>query len=180
MTRLISAEAAPGFDHPLQMLRACHEKILRQCDTLQKLTEYLISKGCDAQARQAALGILRYFDTAGQFHHQDEELDLFPALRAATNSVLLDRLLCEHALMLASWDALRPTLQLIAEGLDVTLDAALTEKFIDSYRDHIAIENTELLPLASGMLSLQQMEQIGRKMAARRGAKFPDPIDTLR
>jgi len=31
----------------------------------------------------AAQGILRYFDTAGQLHHQDEEQDLFPALHAA-------------------------------------------------------------------------------------------------
>ncbi len=58
-------EAAPSFDHPLEMLHACHDKILRQCDTLKKLAAHLPGNGCDQQARQAAQGILRYFDSAG-------------------------------------------------------------------------------------------------------------------
>jgi len=37
---------------------------------------------CDQQAQQTAQGILRYFDTAGQFHHQDEEGNSFPTLLA--------------------------------------------------------------------------------------------------
>ncbi|HEX5338277.1 MAG TPA: hemerythrin domain-containing protein, partial [Gallionella sp.] len=73
MISLTSTPAAPSFDHPLGMLHACHGKILRQCDTLTKLAAHLSRNGCDEQARQAAQGILRYFDTAGQFHHQDEE-----------------------------------------------------------------------------------------------------------
>ncbi len=40
---------------------------------LQKLAAHLPVHGCDQQVQQAAQGILRYFDTAGQFHHQDEE-----------------------------------------------------------------------------------------------------------
>ncbi len=169
-------EAAPSFDDPLQMLRACHEKILRQCDTLKKLAAHLTNNGCDAQVQQAAQGILRYFDTAGQFHHQDEEENLFSALRGCpdVDTTLLERLLAEHGVMLGAWDALRPVLARLAEGQKVTLDAALTEKFIESYTAHIAIENAELLPMAATLLSPQQVALIGRKMAERRGAKFPE------
>ena len=75
----MATEAAPTFDDPLEMLHACHGRILGQCDTLKKLTAYLPVHGCDQQARQAAQNILRFFDSAGHFHHQDEEENLFPA-----------------------------------------------------------------------------------------------------
>ena len=180
MISFSATDAAPTFDHPLEMLRACHGKILRQCDTLKKLAEHLKNKGCDVQVQQAAQGILRYFDTAGQFHHQDEEQDLFPALQAAASSdnaqlnTLLERLLAEHMIMLAAWDALRPALLQLSAGKQVTLKAAVMEKFITSYTAHIATENGELLPLAARLLSLQQLKKIGRKMSERRGAMFPE------
>jgi len=179
MISVLTGATAPSFDHPLQMLRACHGKILQQCDTLQRLAAHLERKGCDQQAQQAAQGILRYFDTAGQFHHQDEEQDLFPALRAAAGAdhsaleALLERLLAEHVFMLAAWEALHPVLSKLAEGNQTTLTAGLSENFIGRYTDHIAIENAELLPLAERLLDPQQMESIGRRMAERRGAKFP-------
>jgi len=179
MISLTSAQAAPTFDHPLEMLRACHGKILRQCEILQKLAAHLASSGCDIQVQQAAQGILRYFDTAGQFHHQDEEQDLFPALQAIDGTEnlglasLLERLLAEHVVMLAAWDALRPTLVELAAGNQVELQSALMEKFITSYTAHIATENNDLLPLSARLLDTRQMEQIGRNMSERRGAKFP-------
>jgi len=83
---------------------------------------------------------------------------------------LLERLLSEHVVMLAAWNALRPTLLQLVAGHDVKLPVVLTEKFIASYTAHINIENAELLPLAARLLSPQQMEQMGRRMAERRGA----------
>lgn len=179
MISFTSGEAAPSFDHPLEMLHACHGKILRQCTTLQKLAAHLVNKGCDQQVQQAAQGILRYFDTAGQFHHQDEEENLFPTLRALSGTeqiqieVLLKRLLAEHVVMFAAWDELRAVLLQLANGVNTPLSEALTEKFIRSYTDHIAFEEAELLPLAARLLSPQQIMQLGKSMAERRGAKFP-------
>lgn len=171
MISFTSAQVAPSFDHPLEMLRACHGKILQQCEMLNKLAAHLHNKGCDTQVQQAATGILRYFDTAGQFHHQDEEEDLFPALRSCPdfNPALLTRLLSDHIDMLCAWDALRPALVQLAAGQEVPLNAALSETFITRYTNHIAIENAELLPLAATLLSPQQLLLIGRKMAERRG-----------
>ena len=178
MISLASNQAAPSFDHPLEMLHACHGKILRQCDTLKKLSTHLLEKGCDQQAKQAAQGILRYFDSAGQFHHQDEEQDVFPALRLSASSdhaqldALLERLLSEHVVMLAAWDTLRPVLLQLADGMNTLLPETLTGKFISSYTAHIAVEEAELLPLATRLLSPQQTMRIGKSMAERRGAKF--------
>lgn len=179
MIQLDPGANAPTFDHPLEMLLACHGKILRQCDTLRKLSAHLKTQGCDEQVRQAAYGILRYFDTAGQLHHLDEEENLFPALQANAGedkerlNALLPRLLREHAVMLAAWDELRPVLLQLAEGENARLDDRLAERFIDSYTGHIAVENSELLPLAEHLLTPHQLRQIGACMAARRGATMP-------
>jgi len=108
--------AAPGFDDPLEMLQACHGRITAQCDTLQRLVAHLQMQGNDEQAGQAARAILRYFDTAGQHHHQDEEQDLFPALLASGDpsaAAYIERLLGEHTQMNNAWRALRPLLRAI-------------------------------------------------------------------
>lgn len=175
MNPFTSQQTAPGFDHPLELLHACHGKIMLQCATLRKLATHLAANGCDEQARQAAQGILRYFDTAGGFHHQDEEEDLFPALRAtgdAQAETLLQRLLGEHEALAATWNEVRALLMQIAEGTSAPLPDELTERFIMGYFNHIGVEEKELLPLAAHLLDPQQLERLGKCMAERRGAKF--------
>ena len=168
---------APGFDHPLEMLHACHGKILLQCETLEKLAVHLAEHGSDKAARQAAQGILRYFDTAGKFHHQDEELDLFPALRTcigpdnAELESLLAHLLSEHTAMVSAWDELRVALLDIADGISTALPRMLLDRFIDSHRAHIACEESELLPMAEIRLDSRQIQALGETMSRRRGVK---------
>jgi hemerythrin-like domain-containing protein len=164
--------AAPGFDDPLEMLQACHGRITAQCDTLQRLVAHLQIQGNDEQAGQAARAILRYFDTAGQYHHQDEEQDLFPALLASSDpsaAAHIERLLGEHTQMNDAWRALRPLLLAIAEDHADTLDSGVAAHFIDCYARHIVFENGTLLPLAQTLLDDAALQRIGRNMAARRG-----------
>lgn len=166
---------APRFDDPLAMLSACHERIAAQCVTLEKLRVHLVTQGCDAAAQQAATRILRYFNTAGQHHHSDEEDDLFPLLQAtgdATAQRLVGYLLARHQELNVAWDALRAALNKIVAGELALLDATQTSAFIAAYQAHIALENTQLLPLASVLLNAVQQEVLGRSMAARRCVIF--------
>src|SRR5512137_386080 len=91
-------EAAPGYDDPLGMLAACHRRIERQLGTLERLQRHLPVHGCDADARAAAAGILRYFDNAAPHHHADEEDSVFPRLLGTVPSAraLAHRILREH------------------------------------------------------------------------------------
>lgn len=165
-------DVAPTFDEPLAMLRACHERILSQCRTLEKLQTHLPQHGCDAQAQQAAQAILRYFDVAGRHHHDDEEQDLFPVLVRTAHAEALQlvaRLQAEHHNMEAAWQALRPQLQAIAAGTSTLLNPQDAQHFMRAYREHIAVENPQLLPLAEQLLTAQQLESIGQRMAQRRG-----------
>ena len=71
-----------GFDEPFEMLGACHDRVRRSLDLLQRLRDYLKTHACDDSARQAARDVLRYFDIAAPLHHEDEELHVFPPLLA--------------------------------------------------------------------------------------------------
>ncbi len=166
---------AVSFDQPIAMLHACHGKILQQCDTLEKLAAHLAVHGCDVPAQQAAQRVLRYFDTAGQFHHLDEENDLFPALRQAAAGeepsldALLDNLLAQHVVMLAAWEAVRQVLLQLVTGENALL---ITDRFTRCYRDHITLEEQVLLPLATRWLTPAQQQAMGQHMAARRGVRY--------
>ena len=172
MNPLFGNPAAPTFDDPLEMLRACHGRIEAQCATLIRLVSHLQAHGNDEQAVQAARAVLRYFDTAAVHHHQDEEDDLFPLLLSSGHPdipPLIDHLLEEHKELGASWQALRPRLLAITEQREDKLDAQSITRLVDGYARHIARENQQLLPLAKTLLDAQQLQALGHKMASRRG-----------
>lgn len=173
MKTQIGAPAAPDFDHPIEMLAACHGRIEDQIDTLDRLLTHVAAYGCDDRARQAAAGVMRYFDTAGEHHHEDEEVDLFPALEAAAGgaAALTRRLQADHAVMRALWKTLRVQLRAIADGTSAQLDPTLIEAFSRIYRDHIALEERELFPLAERLLDQFAVETLGAHMARRRGVR---------
>lgn len=164
---------------PLEMLAACHIRIRRQCDTLQRLVPHLKQHGCDADARTAASSVIRYFDTAAVHHHADEEEDLFPAMiesMAGSDAVCIremtNALVVEHRHLEAAWRALRKVLIDISEGSCATLDTDTVDTFTAAYIRHMQIEEDEVLPMADRLLSQADIERIGRAMRLRRG--IPD------
>ncbi len=167
--------AAPGFDRPLEVLEACHGRIARQCDTLDKLLAHLPAHGADARAQQAARAVLAYFDIAAVHHHDDEERNLFPLLKqagAAGARDLVETLTLEHEGQALLWRSLRGQLQQIEAGAAAALDAALARRFIALNRGHLEFENTHVMPLAQQLLGAAEVECLGRAMAARRGVPF--------
>ncbi|MDA8128635.1 MAG: hemerythrin domain-containing protein [Betaproteobacteria bacterium] len=169
------AGAAPGFDRPLDVLEACHDRIARQCDTLEKLLAHLSAHGADTQARQAARAVLAYFDTAARHHHDDEERNLFPLLEQAGAPGacdLVETLTLEHDELALLWRRLRAALQGVETGATSMLDEAPTLRFVVLNRSHLEFENTHVLPLARRVLDAAGLARLGRAMAARRNVPF--------
>jgi hemerythrin-like domain-containing protein len=167
---------AAGFEVPLEMLAACHGRVLAQCDTLLRLLAHLPLHGADRAAREAATAVMRYFDTAARHHHEDEEIDLFPSLlesMAGSDAVCLRALTAslsdEHRALERRWTALRQRLQAVTEGASGALDDADVPGFVQAYAAHIAREDGELLPMATRLLGDAELERIGASMRARRG-----------
>jgi hemerythrin-like domain-containing protein len=175
-------EPAPGYDDPLGMLAACHRRIERQLATLDRLQRHLAAHGCDADARAAATGILRYFDTAAPHHHADEEESIFPRLLAADPSAraLAGTILGEHAQLAANWQRLRPVLAAVAGGEAAELSAALVAEVRAAYAAHIALEESALIPLAARTFDAATLAMVGSEMAARRGVDPAAPGRAVR
>lgn len=164
-----------NFEQPLEMLAACHERIERELLNLEGLDDYLKKYGCDAEARSTAQAVLRYFESAGEMHHQDEDDDLFPLVRTqaakkgrAEIAAVIDELEREHATMNGQWNRLRERLQAIAGG-EAHLDAEEVSRFAWLYRRHMERESAAVLPFAREALDTQQRAALGERMAARRG-----------
>lgn len=176
MADLFGEPGAPSFDDPLGMLRACHGRIERQLDTLQRLALHLPEHGPDRDAQLAARAILRYFDTAAPNHHADEEASVFPRLLARSPSArdLVARLEGEHRdVFAAHWRKLRPLLAAIASGQRDTLPPDLVREVREDYASHIAAENDTLIPMCEEALTPAELTAIGAEMAARRGVAWP-------
>lgn len=171
--------ATADFDHPLEMLAACHERIEAQCDTLRRLAAHLPVHGCDAQAQQAASNVMRYFDSAGRHHREDEEQDLFPGMIAAAEgenaeriALLVGHLEHEHREIEQMWLGLRDALESIAHGDNAPLDAIEVSRFCGMYHAHMAMEEANLFPLAELVLGAGALAHLGKTMAKRRGVKL--------
>jgi hemerythrin-like domain-containing protein len=168
---------APSFDQPLELLAACHERIEEKLVVLERLGPHLEKNGCDEEAKAAAHAVLRYFDTSGVFHHQDEDQDLFPLLRARAAeqgrpeiAAGIEELEREHETMDAQWRRLRQRLLAVVEG-EPRIDMEEVARFAWLYRRHMDREGAAVLPFAREALTAEERAALGIRMAARRNVK---------
>jgi pyridoxamine 5'-phosphate oxidase len=175
---------AAGFDQPLELWLACHDRVRRMCTLLQRLLEHVHTNGVDDQARVTAASIRRYFDEAAPRHHEDEEVDLFPRLlkhlegrteseaTGVRNAIAL--LEGDHREMRRLWSVLRDALAAIDGGDAGALDEAVVGLFVSRYRSHCEVEDTVIAPALRRALSAEELGQIGRTMAQRRGVEWDE------
>jgi len=165
----------PGFDDPLRLIHSAHVRIEQRTALLIELCKHVEVHGVDETARKTADAVLHYFDGASILHHEDEELDLFPSLLESTPprsrkrvEHTLDRLTAHHKEMHALHATLRPCLVAMTQGRGAHLDPDLCVRIHDLYVEHIAIEESEIIPLAEQRLSPAAVRLLGESMAARR------------
>jgi hemerythrin-like domain-containing protein len=168
--------ATVGFDDPLEMLLACHRRIEKQLETLQRLRARIDARGVDAEASGAAQSVLRYFSRSASDHHDDEEKDLFPLLeRRITDHGEKSRFRAfrgalerDHREVERLWARLRKPLEGIAEGLARALPAGEVEAFAAAYARHILAEEAALQEFFNRWLDERDRGALGRAMSARR------------
>lgn len=186
MTQILH-DTAPDFDQPIAVIKHCHDRIRKQLATLDKLLAHLPEFGADEQARQAAQAVLKYFEKAAHLHHEDEEQDLIPMLRAvaqgedaATLQALAPVILQDHKDMDALWQDLHEQLTAIAEGQAAALSASTVQRFSQRYASHMEREEGSLAPMALRLFSPEQMAQLGKAIQRRRGiGAEANPVPTI-
>lgn len=163
----------PDFSDPLALLRACQDDILAQCEALETLPAHIREHGLDAEARGRIARTVHFFTTVAVQHQQDKEADLYPSINRQSLKLadIVFRQRKDHQQLGELWDSL---------SLDFKKGAALAEddafsdhvsSFCSGYREHIKRETRDLLSMAQHILSHQQLEEIGRAMARRRGLR---------
>jgi pyridoxamine 5'-phosphate oxidase len=176
-----------AFDDPLEMLLACHRRIERQLQTLERLQVHLEVNGVDAEASAAAQAIVRYFVRAAENHHEDEERDLFPLLEERIPSgeekarfhALRERLEADHHQVREMWSRLKKTLDAVGDGMPRTLQPSEVRAFVDAYTSHIGAEETALKDLFERWIDADDRRTLGLSMSARRAAPSspaPKPV----
>jgi pyridoxamine 5'-phosphate oxidase len=171
----------PGFDDPFGLMASLHVRLTHRCALAERLVEYVRERGSDESARATAAHVMRMFDRDCVMHHEDEEADLFPLLNATTPPADLPRLaalvatlVAQHHEMRAAYEALRPQLETVADGRLGVIDHALVDRLHTLCVEHIETEELELIPFARAHFSPADVERLGRAMAARRNAPYPD------
>ncbi len=174
---------AGGFDEPLELWLACHERVQRFCNLLERVREHVERHGANAEAAESATSIRRYFNEAAPRHHADEEIDLFPRLlmrldeqatgidadEASRVRSAIGVLTAEHRANEVLWAALDASLARIARGEAAGLDAAGVEAFSLTYRQHIEVEESVVMPAMQRHFSATDWNEVGAAMAMRRG-----------
>ncbi|HEX8983978.1 MAG TPA: hemerythrin domain-containing protein [Bryobacteraceae bacterium] len=175
----IGGKAQSGFNDPFGLLWDCHRRIEGFLAALVKAAELGPERTGEAE-RESLRRALDHFRGAGQKHTEDEEASVFPRLRAACESGdaealraleslesdhdNADRLHAELDLLGREWIE---TATLPQEKMRRFREIALRLK--DVYARHIALEDTEVFPLAKRKLTNAEVRSIGDEMARRRG-----------
>jgi len=164
---------AVGFEAPFEMLSACHERVHRSLDLLARLLARAQADGVDADVRQAAADVVRYFSQAAPQHHEDEERHVLPRLVADARPEVraaVQRILDDHAAFRAIWAGLGPALAAVSDGADADWPrlAVLADAFIARHAAHLPLEDGLLFPAAAATLDASTLRAMGREMAQRR------------
>jgi hemerythrin-like domain-containing protein len=180
MAITIGAKPESDYTDPLGLLGDCHRRIERFLNLLASITRSAHGGALSAEQREAMETARVYFKKAAPRHTLDEEESLFPRLRAASDPraaaalSLIEHLHADHEAadeMHREVDAL--VRQWLVEGVLATEMARRLAGLLDDlsniYQQHIAVEESQVFPLAGRILSRAELEQMGREMAARRG-----------
>ena len=144
-------------DAPIGHFSHCHVGILAQLSRMNELPALLAPA---ALARKTAEQSIAFFGQGMYVHHEEEEKQLFPAVRSSAHAGperlrvegLIDQLTAGHRELEAIWESLSPALHKVAKGKDTALDEAALTRLVQQYRAHALLEENEFLPLAETIL----------------------------
>ncbi len=164
-------DPAIDFSNGLLALKAYHEDFLKRGEKLLGLVEQIRQQGMTEKLLQQCVAMLCHYSHANQLHHQDEEQALFPLLvgQSALIDGMIERLMLDHEEIEASWEKLAALLKKPEQITDFEQFQQLTQKFERLQREHLNREDEDFSPKVKEILSSEQVQQVGLKMAALRG-----------
>ncbi len=160
-------ESVATLATPLEHLVACHRRLEQRLATFVKAGAELEAK--PQQAMEAIASAIRFMDTNGAWHTEDEEESVFPRLKpylTAQETTFVERLQAEHLEAEELYVALKSTVPELPGAKAAYL--ALAAQMQAIYRGHIQAEEEILLALARRDLQTPELDAIAVEMRARR------------
>lgn len=189
MAIIVNAPAEHTFSEPLGLLSDCHRRVEKFLGVIHKVAEQAKGGALGAEQRAGLETALRYFRQAAPMHTADEEASLFPRMRAcgspevAAALAQIEGLESDHKVADAAHKIVDDLSQRwLDAGTLKAGDAAellrQAQSLVDIYREHIALEDDVIFPLAGRALDGESLAAVGREMAERRGLDpvTPSPI----
>jgi hemerythrin-like domain-containing protein len=179
----IGQKPESSFSDPVGLLGDCHRRIEGFLSLLIKIAQAHGGE-LNPEQREALEKALRYFREAAPNHTRDEEESLFPRMCASNNMKVraalaaLDDLEADHdKAEKAHAEVETLARRWLSEGRLSIRDAERLSQLLDdlkkTYDRHIAVEDSDIFPLAGRVLQKSDLAAVGREMAARRGVR-PD------
>ncbi len=174
----LGSEPQPDFDQPIQLIKDCHRRIEYFFEILLKIAD-LHGQELDPEHANALEKALHYFKAATPRHTQDEEKSVFARLRQSSSpkaveaAKLIDTLEQQHQ----QADVIHTQIDALGHLWlkDKTLSPQNASQFHQRithlqffYKQHIAIEENHVFPVAQALFTPEQLAQIGQEMKASR------------
>lgn len=159
---------------PVEVLDACHRKIVHTLQDLRALVLHARCIGMDESSQETARRVHLFLSTDAVRHHQDEERHAFPVLLRQDDPQLTRQVLGlqeQHQRLEQAWIELAPLLDAAARGRrwrDIDQVAARVDSYSTLYLDHIALEEADVYPRARSLLGPGDLQRMSRDMSRRR------------
>jgi hemerythrin-like domain-containing protein len=141
-----------------QLLLSEHSVILQAEDLISANNELWLSN--PAEYEDAINQLLVFFtEFADEFHHAKEEEILFPEIskrNELSGQGIISELLEQHETFRECAQDIRSALKV----KDYNTVQTVFEKYISDLKDHIAIENDELFPMAESLFTTDELETL--------------------
>jgi hemerythrin-like domain-containing protein len=176
----IGEKASPTFAQPLELLSDCHRRVESFLRALMMVCDQAKGGELNVLQREVLETALRYFREAAPKHTADEEESLFPRIRGIDDPAVqaalakIDALEADHQTARSEHEVVEVLgRQWLSRGAldqpETSRLAAVLQKLHSIYERHIALEDDEIFPLAGKLVPREQLAEVGREMARRRG-----------
>lgn len=161
---------------PLQSFSGCHDGILKHIEQLAQLASIVDQDKSNPQVKTLAADLESFYHKVILNHHQEEEQELFTAVRTALHpdpvdladaKLHIDRLTNEHRQIEAWWRDIEPALKKLAKGKVASLDKAIVEQIVTHYAAHALFEEAVFLPLSARLLDKNGLSALGLSLHIR-------------
>lgn len=150
------------------MLDRSHARLTERMEQLAGAVTAIAAGTATDDDRETLDEVMEYLNGAAARHVDDEEQSVFPRLAAHPRTrPLVKRLKAEHRNHDDTLAALRGAVRHLPAGAGTV--ATIAADLAAQYRDHIELEDAELIPAVRELLTAEQLDDIRTEMRARRG-----------